>query len=143
MKYCQPVTVKQVCGCRIGQPNTLCQYAWSIHLPDKYSQPTNKTVAKNIPTCIVQAIPPHKNWDSILSLREIQHSKKHWSLFSSKHIPQHWWLKNRTVLTQFNPKCWLSYGTAQKQPSWLGCSCAGHCRERQADTISCSRGLNL
>lgn len=92
---------------------------------------------------MVQAIPPHKNWDSILRLIEIQHSKKHWSLFSSKHIPQHWWLKNRTVLTQFNPKCCLSYGTAQKHPSWLVCTCAGHCKERQADTISCSRGLNL
>lgn len=115
MKYCQPVTVKQVCGCRIGQPNTFCQYAWSIHLPDKCSQPANKTVAKNIPTCTVQAIPPRKSegWDSVLSLIEIQPSKNHWSLFTSKHIPQHQCLKNKTVLTQPNPKCCLSYGTAQ------------------------------
>lgn len=114
-------------------------------MPGAYTYQTNtanppiKQLLKTYPR--VQAIPPHKNWDSILSLIEIQHSKKHWSLFSSKHIPQHWWLKNRTVLTQFNPKCCLSYGTAQKHPSWLGCSCAGHCKERQADTISCS--LNL
>lgn len=146
VKSCQPVTVKQVCGCRIGQPNTLCQYAWSIHLPDKHSQPANKTVAKNIPTCIVQAIPPRKaeGWHSILSLIEIQHPKSHWSLFTSKQIPQHGRLKNKSAdPTQPNPKCCLPYGTAQRHPWWLGCSCAGHCTERQADTMSCLRGLNL
>lgn len=31
-KHSQPGTAKQVCRCRIGQPNTSCQNAWSMHL---------------------------------------------------------------------------------------------------------------
>lgn len=67
VEHSQPGTAKQVCGCRIGQPNTSCQYAWSMHLPEKYNPPVKQLLST--PMCIIQSIPLHKSegWGSILT----------------------------------------------------------------------------